>query len=233
MAQDVLTRSEFVEELGIEEATLTDWELHGLVRHPGVVGEAPFYTPENLDQARQILQLTGLGYEIADIQKIVRKVGLPGKDGKKNRKNGGQELITVGELAKRASLNPRTIKYWEEKGIIQPDGRSTGGFRLYTTEYVYLCQLIQDFQRFGYSLEEIKETAELFRDFVAIRNGFSSLSLQETLARFELMDEKITQLRERMNMFKEGIQRWENLLKKHKRSMNQLKNQARTKLEKE
>ncbi len=232
MAKEVYQKAELLEELGLAPELLAKWEKLGLVRPPGMIDDVPFYTPENIDQINQIQQLVQLGYDVGDIQKIVRKVGLPNKDGKRRNKNTEEDLITVGELAKRANLNPRTIKYWEERGIISPDSRSTGGFRLYATNYVYLCELIQDLQRFGYSLEEIKETADLFRDFVAIRGGYAQMKPEEKLERFTVMEDRITQVRDKMNVLKQGIARWEGLLKKHRRGLNLLKKQATEELQK-
>ena len=47
-----------------------------------------------------------------------------------NKKNNS--YLTVGNLADKIGVSPRTIKHWEDKGIIEPDMRSDGGFRLYS-----------------------------------------------------------------------------------------------------
>ena len=43
----------------------------------------------------------------------------------------GGRLIRAGEVAERLEVSPRTIKYYEEIGLGEPEERSTGGFRLY------------------------------------------------------------------------------------------------------
>jgi len=68
--------------------------------------------------------------------------------------------LTIGGLAKRVGVSARNIKHWEDKGIIEPDMRSEGGFRLYSQVFVYLCDLIKDLQLFGYKTGEKKNKGE-------------------------------------------------------------------------
>jgi len=223
MNKNVYRREDFIKILNISETELEGWEKIGCIRHLGKVDdEIPLYTDTNLEEARRIQELLKIGYDIESIQKIIRKVGLPKPD--KNTKGDDKiiEYLTVGELASQTDLNPRTLKYWEERGIIQPDGRSTGGFRLYSKVYIYLCNLIKDLQNFGYSLEEIKEISDLFRDFISISQGTAQFSKQEAQKRLKMMQEKIASLNNRMINLKTGIQRWEDLLKKKKKEISQI-----------
>ena len=56
------------------------------------------------------------------------------------------QYITISSLAEQVGVSPRTIKHWEEKGIIESEMRSAGGFRLYSQIYVYMCKLVKDLQ---------------------------------------------------------------------------------------
>ena len=40
----------------------------------------------------------------------------------------------IGELADRAGMSLRTIRHYDEVGLLVPSGRTTGGFRVYTAE---------------------------------------------------------------------------------------------------
>ncbi len=222
MKDHVYQRQEFVSLLSITEEELAEWERLGLIRHLGRIdNQIPFYTEAHVRQARQIQQLQKLGNDLPTVQKIVRKVGLPAQSAAGSVRQV-TDFLTVGELAEQAGVNARTIKYWEERGILQPDARSTGGFRLYSRVYVYLCNLIKDLQNFGYSLEEIKEASDLFRDFLGISEGTATYSREEARKRLELMQERMAALQERMTALKEGIKRWEDLLCKKRKEVEQL-----------
>ncbi|MGQ9561224.1 MAG: MerR family transcriptional regulator [Candidatus Oleimicrobiaceae bacterium] len=223
MRTSIYQRQEFTSLLGISEDELAEWERLGLIRHLGKIdNQIPFYTEAHVKEARQIQQLQKLGYDLETVCKIVRKVGLPSQTARPQREV--TEFLTVGELAEQAGVNTRTIKYWEERGIIQPDARSTGGFRLYSRVYIYLCNLIKDLQNFGYSLEEIKEASDLFRDFLAISGGTSTYTREEARQRLQVMEERIVALNGRIAALKEGIKRWEDLLRKKRKEVAQLLN---------
>jgi DNA-binding transcriptional MerR regulator len=161
-----------------------------------------------------------MGYSLEEIEKISKKIGLPST---KKMKEESKKIryLTVGELANRLDINARTIKYWEERGIIEPDTRSEGGFRLYAEHWIYLCNLIKDLQLFGYSLEEIKDISDLFRDYLAIERSIETFPLQETEAKVTKMKQQIDSLFIKLNQFKEGVNRWEELLKKKEKEIRQ------------
>ncbi|MBN1274058.1 MAG: MerR family transcriptional regulator [Candidatus Aminicenantes bacterium] len=225
MKKVVFTRSELLAQTQIDEKTFNAWEKDKLVKPDGSTSDkSPFYSENSLERVKYIKSLLDLGYGLEEIQRIIKKVGLP-KNGRNNEHVNRNEYLTVGGLAEQVGVSSRTIKHWEDKGIIEPDMRSEGGFRLYSGFYIYLCKLIKDLQLFGYSLEEIKENSDLFRDFLAISNNLEIYSKKDTTKRLEIMLNKIALLFEKMALFKEGIARWEDLMKKKRREIVTLKNQ--------
>jgi DNA-binding transcriptional MerR regulator len=68
-----------------------------------------------------------------------------------------KELTRVGEVAERLGVSPRTIKYYEELGLVEPEARSPGGFRLYGEEDVLRLERILRMKGIGYSLAAIRE----------------------------------------------------------------------------
>jgi len=131
--------------------------------------------------------------------------------------------LTIGDLAEKVGVSPRTIKHWEEKGIIEADMRSSGGFRLYSEIYVYLCNLIRDLQLFGYSLEEIKEISDLFREFLVLNKNVEIYSRVASEKKLDTMLTEISALKERMKLLKSGIGRWEELVNKKVKEITALK----------
>ena len=155
---------------GVSEEILARWIKDKLVRPAGFTDDRlPLFSEETVARLQNILRLQELGYGLDEIQKIMKKIGLPGTRQKPAGKSDLDQYLTVGNLAEMAGVSPRTIKHWEDKGIIEPDMRSEGGFRLYSKGYVHLCKLIQDLQLFGYTLEEIKAISDYFRDFLAFQ----------------------------------------------------------------
>lgn len=187
---------------------------------------------ENFTTAEQahINKLTQLGYGEKEIKRIIKKVGFPKPDNSVSEKGGNAHLLTVGDLAEKTNLSPRTIKHWEDKGIISPDTRSDGGFRLYSQGYIFLCKLIQDLQLFGYSLDEIKVISDYFRDYWAIHKELTCFGKTETSQKLEAMLKAIDELSAKMKLLKQGIERWEGLLKKKKKEIGDLqgKNKKRS-----
>jgi len=66
-------------------------------------------------------------------------------------------MLTIGELARDVGLNPPTIRYYEEIGLIPEAPRSESGYRLYSEEDARRLKFIQRAKMLSLSLEEIKE----------------------------------------------------------------------------
>ena len=63
----------------------------------------------------------------------------------------------IGELAENTGLSLRTIRHYDEVGLLKPSGRTEGGFRLYSKEDLSRLLLIRRMKPLGYSLGEMTE----------------------------------------------------------------------------
>lgn len=72
--------------------------------------------------------------------------------------------LQVGDIAREAEVNIQTVRYYERRGLVLPHGRSSGGYRLYTTDAVRVVRFIKRAQALGFSLDEVAELLELRRD---------------------------------------------------------------------
>jgi DNA-binding transcriptional MerR regulator len=228
MSNNVLSLDDLAGKAGVPAARLAEWTKAKLLKPDGFADDkSPLFAPGSLDRVGLIQRLADLGYGTDEIAKIVKKVGLP-RDGRSRRKDAGKkQFLTVGNLAERSGVSPRTIKHWEDKGIIEPDMRTEGGFRLYSENYVFLCQLIRDLQLFGYSLEDVKAVSDDVRALMAIEAGLDSFLPPEVAKRLSAMLEAIQALFAKMKLLEEGIERWKDLLKKKRKDILAL--QARNK----
>ena len=67
----------------------------------------------------------------------------------------------IGAVAERTGVTQRTLRFYEEKGLLQPSERMQGGFRLYSDEDIERIEQIKRLQDLlGLSLAEIKEMVE-------------------------------------------------------------------------
>ena len=64
--------------------------------------------------------------------------------------------MQIGDLAERAGVSTRTIRYYEELGIIEPVARTNGGFRRYCEDQLRRLQIIQGFKALGFELEQVR-----------------------------------------------------------------------------
>lgn len=65
--------------------------------------------------------------------------------------------LQIGEVARRVDLSIRTIRHWEEMGLVTPTARSSGGFRLYSEEDVSRIRLLRFMKPLNLSLEQMRE----------------------------------------------------------------------------
>ena len=67
----------------------------------------------------------------------------------------------IGAVAKQAGLPIKTIRYYEEMGLLPKPARTTSGYRLYAPEIVDRLQFIKKAQSLGLRLADIKEILDL------------------------------------------------------------------------
>jgi DNA-binding transcriptional MerR regulator len=66
-----------------------------------------------------------------------------------------EHRMQIGELADRIALSLRTIRYYEEVGLVRPSARTPGGFRLYTEADALRFETIKRMKPLDFSLEEM------------------------------------------------------------------------------
>lgn len=69
--------------------------------------------------------------------------------------------IRIGDLAKQSGLGVETLRFYEQRGLIEPAGRRSSGYRIYNPQTLHRLHFIQKAKAIGFSLEEIKQLLEL------------------------------------------------------------------------
>src|SRR4051812_16689613 len=62
----------------------------------------------------------------------------------------------IGEVAARTELSLRSLRHWEEVGLLHPSARTEGGFRLYTHDDVEKILVIRRMKPLGFTLDQMK-----------------------------------------------------------------------------
>ncbi|ETT81193.1 MerR family DNA-binding transcriptional regulator [Viridibacillus sp. FSL R5-0477] len=103
-------------------------------------------------------------------------------------------MRTITDIAKEFDVTTRTIRYYEELGLLSPQ-RTNAKKRMYTNSDYAKLKLIFRGKRYGFSLEEIKEMVLLFD-----KDRTGKKQLERTVAYGKLkmaeIDEKMRELQE-------------------------------------
>lgn len=103
--------------------------------------------------------------------------------------------MRIGELAEKAGVTPRTIRYYENLGLLSPNEREGRGFRYYTDTELAKLQKIDCLKSLGLTLEEITSVIDLyFEDSTGIKGKQKVLEILQT--HLKETDEKITALKQ-------------------------------------
>jgi MerR family transcriptional regulator, repressor of the yfmOP operon len=105
---------------------------------------------------------------------------------------GDQRLLRIGEVAEAAGTTPRTIRYYEEIGLLPAaGGRAPGSHRLYEPADVEgLRELLNLRDLLGISLEELRELASAESARAALRREWRS-GVEEPGRRHEILDQAL------------------------------------------
>lgn len=66
-------------------------------------------------------------------------------------------MLRIGEVADRVDLSLRSVRFYEESGLLVPEARSAGGFRLYTEAQVDRLMLIKRMKPLGFKVDQMRE----------------------------------------------------------------------------
>ncbi len=89
---------------------------------------------------------------------VLRRVRAEAARPARTADNGGDEtgLLSIGRLAELSGVSSRTIRYYEELGILPTPQRSTGGTRKYPHAYRFFIEGALALKDLGFTLEEIR-----------------------------------------------------------------------------
>jgi DNA-binding transcriptional MerR regulator len=77
-------------------------------------------------------------------------------------KLSSEEFMQISELAKALNLTTRTIRLYEQMGLVEPPKRTVGGIRVYEKSDITRFKFVLKLKALGLSLQEMKELADIY-----------------------------------------------------------------------
>src|SRR5512143_2513006 len=105
--------------------------------------------------------------------------------------NSETKYYQIGELANLSELSPRTIRYYEEIGLLNSAKRMEGGKRIYTDKDFQRLRFIARLKHLGLTLSEMLELEDIYKIHQTNRKVLPRL--------MELLDTQAIKIDERIN----------------------------------
>ena len=139
-----------------------------------------------------------------------------------------QALYTIEQVATRTGFTKRTLRYYEEVGLLPPTGRTEGNYRRYSEADIERLERIKNLRGLlGFSLNEIRELLEAEDERGQIKVAYQHET--EALAKIAQLDRADEIIHAQLHMIEQKIAGLEQMratlqtkLEQHKQKRNQL-----------
>ena len=80
------------------------------------------------------------------------------------RAGGDLRTVNIGEAAARSGVPAKTIRYYEDIGLVRPAPREVNGYRAYGDNDVHTLRFVQRARSLGFSVNECRQLLDLYRN---------------------------------------------------------------------
>ncbi len=101
--------------------------------------------------------------------------------------------MNISEVGKRAGLPPKTIRFYEEIGLILPR-RDTNGYRIFSESDLHRLAFLRRARALGFSVQECRQLLALYNDETRASADVKALA-REHMARIDKQLEELSQMR--------------------------------------
>ncbi len=101
--------------------------------------------------------------------------------------------MNISEVGKRAGLPPKTIRFYEEIGLITPK-REANGYRVFSENDLHRLAFLRRARALGFTVQECRQLLHLYEDESRASADVKSLA-REHLARIDAQLEELHQMR--------------------------------------
>lgn len=147
---------------------------------------------------------------------------MPATDGGSD--GGVGALVQIGVLAEQVGLSLRTVRYYEEVGLVTPIARSKGGFRMYGPDQKERLLVLKTMKPLGFTLEEMREIVGTLDEAAHVRGG--SRRAVSLLARVDALRGEIARRRDTLTQQLAATQQLTIALDKAARQARKLVNEG-------
>jgi len=102
-----------------------------------------------------------------------------------------QHSMNIGTVAERSGVPPKTIRYYESIGLIDPAARRPNGYRRYSSIDMRTLNFIKRARSLGFSVDEVRDLLDLWRNKTRTSAAVKRLAMQH----LEALDRKIEEFR--------------------------------------
>ena len=115
-----------------------------------------------------------------------------------------QTYYTIEQVATRTGLTKRTLRYYEEVGLLPPTGRTEGNYRRYSESDVQLLERIKELRDLlGFSLSDIRDLLHVEEEREQIRIAYrQEIEARVKIAQLDRADELI---REQLHLIEQRL----------------------------
>ncbi len=98
--------------------------------------------------------------------------------------------MNVGQAAKISGLPVKTVRYYSDIGLVEPEGRTSAGYRVYGQSEVSKLTFIRRARAFDFSIEDCRELLGLYEDQSRSSRDVKAIALK----RLRQIDSKLEEL---------------------------------------
>ncbi len=124
-------------------------------------------------------------------------------------KSSERKSFSIGEIAEMVGMTTRTVRYYEEIGLLNSIKRLEGGKRIYTNDDLRRLKFIKRLKVLGLSLNEMKELENIYLVSKSNKVALTKLLdiLDKHLAEIEKRVSSLKKLSEEINDYKKHIEK--------------------------
>jgi len=111
--------------------------------------------------------------------------------------------VNIGKAAQASGVSAKMIRYYEAVGLMAPVARTQAGYRRYTAPDIHTLRFIQGARGLGFSVAEIQDLLDLWRDHTRKSADVKRLA-QQHIATLEARIDRLRQMRDTLQSFAQG-----------------------------